>query len=258
MSLTCPLRPVTAIAHPPKRGLCSWSVQRGELQRRQLPSPRLVKRRCAASDKPGLPTQTYSSGSLSVEMPLATVQQLPEPQQAAVVAAVFAALGSLTFLSCSVLAPALEAALPDFMAFSRSTWPLLGTTFVAAGYAHFALHDAFVTMMPRPGAWGFWNLPGSPSFHVNWTGVAELAGGAGVLLGAVPQIADAAPWLGPAAAAGLFALSVAVYPANVYMYTHNAPGPGPAGVPIPPAGHAARFLLQVFLLSTLWGLAHPV
>lgn len=107
------------------------------------------------------------------------------------------------------------------------------------------------------GAWGFWYLPGSPSFHVNWTGVAEVLGGAGVLLGALAPVADAAPWLGPTAAYGLFWLTWAVTPANTYMFTHNAPGPGPANAVIPPAGHAVRGLLQVFLLSILWGLAHP-
>ena len=110
--------------------------------------------------------------------------------------------------------------------------------------------------MPR-GAWGFWYLPGSASFHVNWTGVAEIAGGAGVLLGALPPVASALPSLGPSAAFGLYLLTWAVTPANVYMFTHNAPGPGPAGAVIPAAGHAVRFGLQVFLLSVLWGLAHP-
>ena len=98
---------------------------------------------------------------------------------------------------------------------------------------------------------------GSASFHVNWTGVAEVAGGAGVLLGALPPVAEAVPSLGPTAALGLFWLTWAVTPANIYMATHNAPGPGPAGAVIPAAGHAVRGLLQVFLLSVLWGLAHP-
>ena len=48
----------------------------------------------------------------------------------------------------------------------------------------------------------------------------------------------------------------AMTPANIYMWTHNAPGPGPAE-PIPPAGHAFRGVMQVLLLSILWGLAHP-
>lgn len=88
-----------------------------------------------------------------------------------------------------------------------------------------------------------------------WTGVAEILGGAGVLLGTLPPVAEALPWLQPTAALGLFALTFAVTPANIAMYTHNMPGPVPKV--IPPAGHAARFVLQVFLLTTLWGIAHP-
>ena len=198
------------------------------------------------------PTQRFRSGSLDVEMPLAIVQQLPLPLQGAVAATVFSALFACTYASCAGVAPALESAFPDLFAFSRSTWPLVGGTFVLAGAAHFLAHDAFCTMMPQRGAWGLWNLPGSPSFHVNWTGVAEILGGAGVIVG------DAAfPGCREASALGLFALTIAVTPANLYMWTHNAPGPGPAGTVIPPAGHAARFALQVWLLSVLWGLAHP-
>lgn len=87
--------------------------------------------------------------------------------------------------------------------------------------------------------------------------MAEVAGGAGVLLGALPPVASAFPALGPSAALGLFCLTWAVTPANVFMFTHNAPGPGPAGTVIPAAGHLVRFGLQIFLLSILWGLAHP-
>lgn len=50
-----------------------------------------------------------------------------------------------------------------------------------------------------------------------------MLGGAGMLLGAVPV--EAVPdWLEPASALGLFALTWAVTPANIYMFTHNAPG----------------------------------
>lgn len=54
-------------------------------------------------------------------------------------------------------------------------------------------------------------------------GVAEILGGLGLTLGALPF--DAVPsWLSPASALGLFLLTIVVTPANVYMYTHNAPG----------------------------------
>ena len=114
-------------------------------------------------------------------------------------------------------------------------------------------------MYPHQGAWGVWRLPGTPRFHVAWTGVAEVAGGLGLLSGAYLAWLPAVPeWLESASALGLIALTVAVTPANTYMFTHNAPGPLPpdadeSALTIPPAGHFARFLLQVFLLSLLHG-----
>jgi uncharacterized membrane protein len=98
---------------------------------------------------------------------------------------------------------------------------------------------------------------GSDKFHVQWTGVAEVLGGLGLCLGALPL--DFIPaWLSPASAYGLCLLTAIVTPANLYMYTHNAPGPIPENVntgPIPWQGHLARGLMQVLLLSTLWGIA---
>ena len=46
------------------------------------------------------------------------------------------------------------------------------------------------------------------------------------------------------------------------MFTHNAPGPLPEDADesmqvLPWYGHCARGALQVFLLATTWGVAHP-
>ena len=81
-----------------------------------------------------------------------------------------------------------------------SRW-LLGAVFVAAGAAHLAAPDVYVTAMPP------W-LP-EPFVLVIVSGVAELAGGLGVLQ-PNPRLRRAAGW-------GLAALLVAVYPANVQM-----------------------------------------
>lgn len=84
--------------------------------------------------------------------------------------------------------------------------------------------------------------------------MAEVLGGLGLSLGALPF---APGWLSPTSALGLFFLTIAVTPANTYMWTHNAPGPIPDNVatgPIPWQGHAARGVMQVLLLSALWGI----
>jgi uncharacterized membrane protein len=108
------------------------------------------------------------------------------------------------------------------------------------------------------GAWGFWYLPGSPSFHVNWTGVAEIAGGVGCTLGAL-DLPFLPNWLLPASAFGLFLLTVVVSPSNMYMWTHNASPlteeeQEKAGE-VTWQFHVFRASLQVVLLATYLGLA---
>ena len=108
------------------------------------------------------------------------------------------------------------------------------------------------------GAWGFWYLPGDPSFHVNWTGVAEIAGGVGCVLGSQNIGPD---WLLPASAFGLFLLTAVVSPSNIYMWTHNAAPLTEEQLDELPGGaidwkvHVVRGALQVVLLATYLGLA---
>lgn len=191
----------------------------------------------------------------------AVVSALDEPAQTAVLLAVWAGIGALTVGWCSNLGPEVEHALPTVMSWSRATWPVIGLTYVAAGAAHFALPGGFKDMFPHKGAWGWWNLPGSPEFHVAWSGVAEIVGGLGMASGAL-WFLDTPDWLAPTSAYGLFLLTLAVTPANTYMFTHNAPGPLPEDADesmqtLPWYGHCARAMLQVFLLATTWGVAHP-
>jgi uncharacterized membrane protein len=182
---------------------------------------------------------------------------MPSPNQAAVFAAIALAIAAGTYVSCTTVGPALSTNLPSFLQVHRDSWFPLGPIFLAAGIAHFTEEQGFKNMYPHEGAWGFWYLPGSPQFHVYWTGVAEILGGLGLMLGALPF--EAIPsWLSPASAYGLFLLTAVVTPANIYMYTHNAPGPIPESVStevIPWQGHLARGFMQVLLLSTLWGIA---
>lgn len=201
----------------------------------------------------------------AAQMPLAPsgVNGLPESQQAFAVVAIFALLSVGTF-GLLALFDQVRRALPEgwFSAWQR-TWPILGLVYMAAGSAHFTAKDAFESIYPPPGTWGFWYLPGSAEFHVLWTGVAELLGGAGLFLGAIVlALADAFKWTLPPlvselhalSALGLFALTIVVSPANIYMYTHGAQMVGltPGDATIPVEGHYIRCALQVVLLSILW------
>jgi uncharacterized membrane protein len=85
---------------------------------------------------------------------------------------------------------------------------LLGVLFIGAGVLHFVVPEMYVAMIP----------PGYPAPRalVLWSGVAEIAGGIGLLV----------PWrpLRRWAGWGLVLLLVAVYPANVQMaLTTEAP-----------------------------------
>jgi uncharacterized membrane protein len=110
------------------------------------------------------------------------------------------------------------------------------------------------------GAWGFWYLPGDPSFHVYWTGVAEVLGGVGCALGAL-NLSFVPEWVLPASTFGLFLLTTVVSPSNVYMWTHNAAPLTPEQLDELPGGaidwkvHVFRGALQVVLLATYLGLA---
>lgn len=188
----------------------------------------------------------------------AVVSAMPPAKQAASVAAVWGGLAAVTALSCGAIGPFIAHAFPGYMAWSRGLWPVLGLTYVAAGAAHFALPKGFEDMFPHEGAWGFWYLPGTPDFHVKWTGVAEILGGLGM---ASALVTDDTP-LSRASALGLFILTVAVTPANTYMWSHNAPGPLPENadesmLSMEKEAHLARAALQVLLLSVTWGMAHP-
>jgi uncharacterized membrane protein len=77
---------------------------------------------------------------------------------------------------------------------------LLGMAFVGAGVNHFAMPRPYERIVPP-------SLKGSARSLVAVSGVAEIAGGLGVLL----------PWTRRPAGLGLIALLAAVFPANLYM-----------------------------------------
>jgi len=90
---------------------------------------------------------------------------------------------------------------------TRKIWQWsVGVLFVAAGANHFAHPKPYLSMMPD-------YLPAHLTL-VNVSGVAEILGGAGVLLPATRRLAA---W-------GLILLLLAVFPANLNAALHGWPG----------------------------------
>ena len=90
---------------------------------------------------------------------------------------------------------------------SKKIWQwVVGLLFIAAGANHFLLPDTYVSMIPS-------YLP-APLLLVQISGVAEMAGGLGVLL----------PFTRRWAAWGLILLLLAVFPANLNMALHGWQG----------------------------------
>jgi uncharacterized membrane protein len=77
---------------------------------------------------------------------------------------------------------------------------LLGFAFVGAGVNHFLMPRAYERIVPP-------SMKGNARSLVAVSGVAEVAGGLGVLM----------PWTRRPAGLGLIALLAAVFPANLYM-----------------------------------------
>jgi uncharacterized membrane protein len=109
-----------------------------------------------------------------------------------------------------------------------SRW-LLGPLFVAAGVMHFVKPDFYVQMMPP-------YLPWHREL-VFLSGVCEVVGGVALL---VPRLRVAAAW-------GLIALLVAVFPANVHMALNPELFPS-----IPPAALWVRLPLQAALIAWVY------
>ena len=108
---------------------------------------------------------------------------------------------------------------------------LLGAIFIGAGVLHFVAPSVYARIMPPM-------LP-APLILVYVSGAAEIAGGLGLM---VPQTRRAAAW-------GLAALLLAVWPANVYMAMNPQMFPK-----IPAWSLWARLPLQVPLIW--WALVY--
>ena len=92
----------------------------------------------------------------------------------------------------------------------------------------------------------------------------ELLGGSGLLLGGLrdvlppglPLLAQVASLEVKAVSArALFLLTLAVTPANIYMFTHNAQMTGMGDLEPQLSFHLVRGLVQVVVLGLLWRMA---
>jgi uncharacterized membrane protein len=108
---------------------------------------------------------------------------------------------------------------------------LAAAFFSVAGVLHFLKPAMYMRIMPPYIPW--------PLAMVYISGGAEIAGGLGILL----------PPARRAAALGLMALLVAVFPANVYMATNPLEAGASA---LPPAALWGRLLLQPVLIWWVW------
>jgi uncharacterized membrane protein len=111
----------------------------------------------------------------------------------------------------------------------------LGVTFLAAGALHFVRPRVYESIMPR-------YLPAHREL-VYASGVAEMAGGAGVLM--APTARPAGWWL--------IATLLAVFPANVEMATHPE-----RFEKIPESLLWARLPLQAVFIAWIWRVAIKV
>lgn len=115
---------------------------------------------------------------------------------------------------------------------SRAALVIVFAWFLLGGLAHFAFTEAEMRIVPP---WVPW-----PRAAVLVTGLLELLGAAGLL---VRRTRVTAAW-------GLFALTIAVTPANVYMLQQAELFPQ-----VPQVALVLRLPLQLMLLALIWRIA---
>ena len=119
--------------------------------------------------------------------------------------------------------------------FRKFSCYLLALLFIGAGIAHFVSPEKFVRIVPP-------YLP-APLLLVYISGIAEVAGGLGLMLPATRRLAG---W-------GLIVLLLAVFPANIYMLQAHG-----AGLPVPLWALWLRLPLQLALIVWIWWVSKPI
>ena len=213
------------------------------------------------------PTQINTSKSKHITLIKASgIDKWPQLSQAAVFFGAYAALGLATYPTTKLLETLSQSVLgleQWRISVIDSMLPiLLSLVYLTSGIGHFANAGAFQDIYPPTGTWGIWYLPGSPAFHVAWTGVVKILGAMGLLFGGLRDVFGSDDdtnentlinFIKPISASVLFVLTILVTPANIYMFTHGAVlGDMP---PLALSFHVVRFTVQVAFLSLLLTLA---
>lgn len=107
---------------------------------------------------------------------------------------------------------------------------IFSTSLIIVGVTHFLQPEQYARIVPPP-------FP--PLASVYFSGLFEILGGIGLLI----------PFLSVAAAWGLIALFIAVFPANIYMALHNIKI---EGIPQNQLLYWARLPFQAVLISWAW------
>jgi uncharacterized membrane protein len=113
---------------------------------------------------------------------------------------------------------------------------ILAVAIIIVGISHFAVSEPFVKIVP--------NFLPSHLALVYISGFFEILGGIGLL---IPPVSRAAAW-------GLVALFIAVYPANINMAVNQI---SIAGIPSTPLLQAIRLPFQFVLVAWAWWYTQP-
>ncbi len=108
---------------------------------------------------------------------------------------------------------------------------ILAVAIIVVGITHFIRPEQYARIVPP-------ELP-HPIALVYISGVFEILGGIGLL---IPVVSIAAAW-------GLIALFIAVFPANIYQALHSIPI---AGIPHHPLLYWLRLPFQAVLIAWAW------
>lgn len=126
--------------------------------------------------------------------------------------------------------PAIKSANPSRSPLTEIFRVVLAIAMITVGTLHFTHADQFARIVPPP-------LPAFEMVYIS--GVFEILGGVGLL---IPFVSVAAAW-------GLIALFIAVFPANIYQALNSV---AIDGIPPNPTLYWARLPFQVVLIAWAW------